>query len=800
MKLLLPLFLTIFAFQVNAQLVVNSSITPINIVQNYLVGAGVTVSNITFNGMPGNSADPQIGSFNAMNTNLGIDSGLVMCTGMTSNALGPNNTSGAGTDFFTSSADPDLNAISSVSINDAAILEFDIIPTGDTLKFKYSFASEEYMEYVGGGINDAFGIFLSGTGITGPYSNSSVNIALVPGTTTPISIDNVNAFTNAAYYVDNGDGFTAPYNGSNTYIQYDGRTVTLTASYPVQCGGSYHLKFAIGDGVDGVFDSGVFIEAGSLSSSGVQVNLQTPVGFFSNVPGVVYEDCAIGSDVDFIFIRPDSNSSDTVYFNIGGNAINGLDYTNIPNNFVVFNNSDTTILTISAIGDGLVEGVDTLWITVPIASSGPCSLLYDTTYLYISDPYEVIPYAGPDSIYFCVGQILDFTGNVNIGIPPYNYSWSNGVNNTNVNYTIAQLGSDTLILNVTDACGFIGADTVYFFQQSPPPIYVDAGPDTTLSCAGQSVQLGGAGSGGVPQLNLYWNNVTDPNLIVQPLVTTSYVLTAVDDCLNEAYDTMTVIVPPYIPFDLVQSDSVNMVTCLGDPGTLFGYPIAGGTAPYSYSWSTGSTDSLINVTVISNNANYVLTIEDACGLDTTVNFTYSSNQTAINFDVSSERQCRNADSTASLKYVLTGGAPPYQITNLSLPPGVLGYTIDTVSNTILIDYAQVGIYSFEVTDQCGTVETDSSNLVLNTCAVSTPNVMTPNGDGVNDELVFGGLSYHPNSELYVYNRWGGLVYSNMDYQNDWDGGGLTAGLYFYVLILTDGTIPGQFNGHINIFY
>ena len=312
--------------------------------------------------------------------------------------------------------------------------------------------------------------------------------------------------------------------------------------------------------------------------------------------------------------------------------------------------------------------------------------------------------------------------------------------------------------------------------------------------------MGGAGSGGVPQLNLYWNNVTDPNLIVQPLVTTSYVLTAVDDCLNEAYDTMTVIVPPYIPFDLVQSDSVNMVTCLGDPGTLFGYPIAGGTAPYSYSWSTGSTDSLINVTVISNNANYVLTIEDACGLDTTVNFTYSSNQTAINFDVSSERQCRNADSTASLKYVLTGGAPPYQITNLSLPPGVLGYTIDTVSNTILIDYAQVGIYSFEVTDQCGTVETDSSNLVLNTCAVSTPNVMTPNGDGVNDELVFGGLSYHPNSELYVYNRWGGLVYSNMDYQNDWDGGGLTAGLYFYVLILTDGTIPGQFNGHINIFY
>jgi len=230
-------------------------------VKNYLAGSGVTVSNVTFNGMPGTATDPQIGFFNGVNTNLAIDSGLVMSSGMVNDAVGPNNTGGMGNDFFNSSADPDLNAISSVSINDAAILEFDLVPAGDTIKFSYSFASEEYMEYVGGGINDAFGIFLSGTGITGPYSNGAVNIALIPGTTTPISIDNVNAFTNAAYYIDNGDGFTAPYNGSNTYIQYDGRTVTLTATYVVQCGGSYHLKFAIGDGVDGILDSGVFMEA-----------------------------------------------------------------------------------------------------------------------------------------------------------------------------------------------------------------------------------------------------------------------------------------------------------------------------------------------------------------------------------------------------------------------------------------------------------------------------------------------------------------------------------------------------------
>jgi gliding motility-associated-like protein len=487
----------------------------------------------------------------------------------------------------------------------------------------------------------------------------------------------------------------------------------------------------------------------------------------------------------------------TVFFDIGGNAINGTDYTSIPNSYVVFNNSDTAILTISAIGDGIVEGVDTLWIAVPVANSGPCASIYDTTFLYISDPYEVVPYAGPDSIYYCLGQILDFTGSVNVGVPPYNYSWSNGTNNTNVSYSIAQLGSDTLILNATDACGFIGADTVYFLQQAPPPIFVDAGPDTTLNCAGQSVTLAGAGSGGVPALSLMWNS---PSLTVQPLVTTTYVLTGVDDCLNEEYDSMTVFVPPYTPFDLFTADSLNVVPCLGNQGAVFGYPLSGGNAPYSYSWSTGSTDSLINVTVISNNANYALTITDACGLDTTVNFHFTSNQTPIDYNVSSERQCRNADSTASIKYVITGGSAPYTINSIGMPAGVLGSTTDTVSNTFLIDGAKPGIYTYEVTDQCGTVAVDSSNLLLQSCAVTTPNVITPNGDGMNDDFVFGGLSTHPNSELYVYNRWGSLVYSNTDYQNDWDGGGLSPGLYYYVLILTDGTTPGQFQGHINIFY
>ena len=69
--------------------------------------------------------------------------------------------------------------------------------------------------------------------------------------------------------------------------------------------------------------------------------------------------------------------------------------------------------------------------------------------------------------------------------------------------------------------------------------------------------------------------------------------------------------------------------------------------------------------------------------------------------------------------------------------------------------------------------------------VYPPNVMTPNGDGLNDTFTINGLELYANSKVEVYDRWGNVVYSNEDYKNDWNGDDLPEGTYYYILEVDD---------------
>jgi gliding motility-associated-like protein len=267
-KIVLLLFLFCSGLM-NAQLIIDESMTPEQLVQNVLVDpASVTPFNITLAGGASNVVRLQTAKFstNFNPTNLGLDTGVILATGRAQIAIGPNTVANK-TEYLSTTGfnDPDLQIISgSTLVSNCTILEFDFVATGEELNFDFIFASEEYPEYVNNSYNDSFGFFLSGPGISGPFSNNAANIALIPGTTTGVSINTVNngpdndeTCTNCEYYVDNDVVFPADLNST---IQYDGFTTVLKAVAPLTCGETYHIKLAVGNVGDDGFDSAVFLK------------------------------------------------------------------------------------------------------------------------------------------------------------------------------------------------------------------------------------------------------------------------------------------------------------------------------------------------------------------------------------------------------------------------------------------------------------------------------------------------------------------------------------------------------------
>jgi hypothetical protein len=332
------LFFSALSFVGYSQVTVNNNLTVEQYVQNVLLGSGVIVTNITYNGIPANLVQESVGQFNDPGGDVGLTSGFIMASGNVQLAAQPN--IGGGSSLGGSGAqgvDPDLQSITANQIFDEAIVEFDFIPSGDTISFRYVFASEEYPEFVCGTVNDAFGFFLTGPNPNGP-AYVAKNLALIPNplnpttyTNTPVSINTVNPGVSGSgdpTECDQADPAWASYSvfyaGNNTgnTFEYDGLTVPLTAVAAVQCGQVYHIKLAIGDAGDNVWDSGVFLEANSFNSNGLSIT--------ANVVDT-YEGCG---NAYYIVTRSDTNTNHVVPLLIQGTAVNGEDYEFIPDSVV----------------------------------------------------------------------------------------------------------------------------------------------------------------------------------------------------------------------------------------------------------------------------------------------------------------------------------------------------------------------------------------------------------------------------------------------------------------------------------
>ena len=445
-NIIFTLVLTVISCCSFSQMTISTGVlTPTQYVNN-IVGPGITVSNITYTG-----TTQQIGVFGGA-SNIGFASGVVISSGATTELIGPATSQSGGTLNVSGLPNADLLSVANLaattvgsgtinSTTDAAILEFDFVPVSNLVSFNFVFASDEYLTYVNTAFNDVFGFFVAGPGIAGPYvspagfPNGSTNLALVPGTNTPITISTIHPDLNSQYYLNNS-GITHSMNGFTTPIPI---------TFSVICGETYHFKFAVADCQDNYLSTAVFMQDASFVSPPVDLSLET-----ANGTDTIPEACV---DANVLFIRSScqSNLPLTVDYTVTGTAIDGTDFNIAASPIILASGQDTASINIIPIIDALAEGTETIIITVTFldALGNPQSI---SGTLYIAD-IEPLSINETDLTFQCYNDSIELTAIGSGGSGVFTYDWQQSLSDSIHDYvSINQNGSFDYLVTMTDIC------------------------------------------------------------------------------------------------------------------------------------------------------------------------------------------------------------------------------------------------------------------------------------------------------------------------------------------------------------
>ncbi len=482
----------------------NPNITPVQAVEDILVGAGVNAFNITYNGSAAdaNVQQPNVQEFDATNTGFPLNQGVLMTTdGPVLN-------------------DPDLNTLTGGSYTNGAIIEFDFVPSGDTLSFNYIFASTEYTSFTCSSFNDVFAFLISGPGISGPFTNNAENIATVPGTTVPVAINTVNSGLPSG--ISSADCDAADPNwqansiyftlGNNTLFQssatpisgFNGSTIVLPANSDLICGDTFHIKLCIANDLDQGLDSGVFLEASSFTSGAVDISIESQT---SSTDTLLIEGC---TDATIYFTRPANQTADSlvVYFNTGGSATEGSDYPDLaPGDSVIFlPGEDTLILVLDPIQDNVGEGFED--ITISAFSVTECGdTVFSEGIIWINDePFSEV--TALDTTILCANDSVPTWVTTSGGFAPYTYTWSNGEIGDTVPTEGLIDGPTDYIVTSTDACGFEYSDTATITLNQT--LAIDTMIQFPADCGVPNGAISGTGAGITGTPDYTWSGPGQP--------------------------------------------------------------------------------------------------------------------------------------------------------------------------------------------------------------------------------------------------------------------------------------------------
>jgi len=763
--LLIPFLSFVIAQNMDAQVNVIDTLTVEELVNDYLLGIGVEASNITFNGLPGDIVYVTVGLYQGMSDVIGFDEGIVMCTDGAFITVLEGDANNIGDNFID---DPDLLQISGQNnLLNNAIIEFDFVVSSDSVKFNYVFASTEYTTYTCSTFNDAFGFFLSGPGLSGPFTNDAVNIALVPDSDIPVAINTINGgaptgigdvqtcldanpnfVEDSQYFLNNG---ALPPND----VQFDGMTTTLIAQEAVQCGEEYHIKMAIGNALDQSLDSGVFLEAGSFSAFGEIFAEFSPVfNDGGDVDQEGYDSLVVAGCTSPIIelIRPPGATFISIDFVLQGNAEEGVDYVidgEIPNGFP--EGVDTVAFAIETINPNIT---DTLFFELLIIYE-TCAGVTDTTILEIpiAPPPQILTTTNDVDV-VCPTDSLVIEVEASNGLLPYTYDWedlSGDIDGAAILVALPDVEQD-FVVEVTDKCAFVFVtDTVTVTNSLAPPLDVSIDPFADPTCPNEPVSLQGSVLNGNPPYIYVWNdsrgntyggfdNITTSDINPAVIVftpTLDVLFTVTDSCGTSVRDSVMINYPIY---DSLSTTFGPLVDNCPEGAVELDAEVAGGAGDLTYLWGISEGES---------------TFTTGFGSDTKTTF-INAGSGFNTFTLLVRDRCN-----------------------------VLG------QDMFLADQGGELLYTGRDTEEIRVPYIKLDPL---------PNIITPNGDGQNEVFVVPGIDVFEDASVLIYDRWGKLIYENSSYDagtgestvsQGFSADGFSDGTYVYIINIDSGECVTQ---------
>ncbi len=747
----------------NAQYIqVDDSYTPQQLVEEVFIGTHnlscIEISNVTMSNFYNfGGGQMSYGYFNSGNSDFDIQEGVLLTTGKARSAEGPNDEllsegpAGGGWP-----GDQDLEqAIQMNNTTNATVLEFDFIPYTTNISFEYLFASEQYL--TSGSQNqcnytDGFAFLIKKANTNEAYQN----LALVPGTNTPVAVNTVRGPGGLCEPVN--PQYFGSYNELEHPINYNGQTVVMTAQAEVELGELYHIKLVIADQGNNLYDSAVFLKGGSFGNGSRDLGEDRLIS--SGNPVCEGETFTIDATIP---------NADVYQWYRNSEAISG---------------ATTSVYEVTQTGDyeveiGFTNATCTLKGNIRVEfSSGPAT--NNTTLIQCENSFG-------NTIF----NLTQAENNLVSNSADFNFRYFTSL-------SAAQNNSQNSIANPQSYVSNNSGEVIYVRIENDFGCYSVA--ELTLSITNNSLQnptdlescqndtSGQASFNLAENLNQitaqspanavfeYFESFEEALLGSLPITntisyqaennTTVYVkISENGNCFGIVWFNLIV-----RSFD-IDLDDQYVFMCEGNP-----ISISAPSGYTDYSWSNGATEQAIEITTAGN---YTANFTNEFGCQASKTFVVSSSSAATIASI----EINDMTGSSNTVVVHTEGLGDYE------------FSINGINyqDSNFFDHVPSGQHLVFVRDKNGCGFVTQAIFVLD-----YPKFFTPNADGINDYWRIPMLSsQYPDAYVEIYDRYGKLLHVFKANQIGWDGtlnsSLLPATDYWFVVRLPQRTVRGHFS-------